>query len=86
MAHEGASSTRNGRTPAPSARREAVRRPAGQRRRIIVRQRRHPLPSRPRRRPGAASTLFALVEGKVDFGTRRGRRVVDVLPAEAPSA
>ena len=33
-------------------------------------------------------TLFALVSGKVEFGTRRGRRAVSVIPADvqAPAA
>ena len=34
---------------------------------------------------GGDDTLFALVEGHVTFGTRRGRRVVQVLPAEIPA-
>lgn len=29
---------------------------------------------------GGDDTLFALVDGSVKFGQRRGRRVVDVLP------
>jgi large subunit ribosomal protein L27 len=29
---------------------------------------------------GGDDTLFALTEGSVKFGTRRGRRVVDILP------
>ena len=29
---------------------------------------------------GSDDTLFALVDGSVKFGERRGRRVVDVLP------
>ena len=36
---------------------------------------------------GGDDTLFALVEGKVAFGTFRGRRAVSIIPAEAePSA
>jgi large subunit ribosomal protein L27 len=31
---------------------------------------------------GGDDTLFALVDGKVQFGERRGRRVIDVLPPE----
>jgi large subunit ribosomal protein L27 len=31
---------------------------------------------------GGDDTLFALVDGAVKFGERRGRRVVDVLPAD----
>jgi len=32
----------------------------------------------------ADDTLFALRDGNVEFGTRRGRRVVNVTPVEAP--
>jgi len=31
---------------------------------------------------GGDDTLFALVDGAVKFGERRGRRVVDVLPTD----
>ena len=31
---------------------------------------------------GGDDTLFALVDGTVQFGTRKGRRVIDVVPAE----
>jgi large subunit ribosomal protein L27 len=31
---------------------------------------------------GGDDTLFATADGKVKFGTRRGRRLVDVLPGE----
>lgn len=31
---------------------------------------------------GGDDTLFALIDGAVKFGERRGRRVVDVVPAE----
>ena len=31
---------------------------------------------------GGDDTLFALVDGKGQFGERRGRRVIDVLPSE----
>lgn len=31
---------------------------------------------------GGDDTLFALVDGSVKFGERRGRRVVDVLPVD----
>jgi large subunit ribosomal protein L27 len=30
---------------------------------------------------GGDDTLFALVDGKVKFGQRRGRKLVDILPA-----
>ena len=31
---------------------------------------------------GGDDTLFATADGQVKFGSRRGRRLVDVLPAE----
>ena len=31
---------------------------------------------------GGDDTLFALVDGSVKFGERRGRRVVDIVPAQ----
>jgi large subunit ribosomal protein L27 len=31
---------------------------------------------------GGDDTLFALAPGKVQFGSRRGRRVVDVVPGD----
>jgi large subunit ribosomal protein L27 len=30
---------------------------------------------------GGDDTLFALVGGNVEFGTKRGRRVVNIVPA-----
>jgi large subunit ribosomal protein L27 len=30
---------------------------------------------------GGDDTLFALIEGSVEYGTRRGRRVVNVIPS-----
>jgi large subunit ribosomal protein L27 len=85
MAHKkGASSSRNGRDSA--AQRLGVKRFGGQRvnaGEIIVRQRGthfHPGTGVGR---GGDDTLFALVSGTVEFGTRRGRRCVNVLdPAE----
>jgi large subunit ribosomal protein L27 len=35
---------------------------------------------------GGDDTLFALVDGSVQFGERKGRKVVDVVPVEAPVA
>jgi large subunit ribosomal protein L27 len=35
---------------------------------------------------GGDDTLFALVAGHVEFGTRRGRRVVNVTPSGSDSA
>ena len=82
MAHKkGASSSRNGRDS--NAQRLGVKRFGGQQvnaGEIIVRQRGthfHPGDGVGR---GKDDTLFALREGNVEFGTRRGRRVVNVIP------
>mgnify|MGYP001507625192 FL=1 len=86
MAHKkGASSSRNGRDS--NAQRLGVKRFGGQlvnAGEIIVRQRGthcHPGDEGGR---GGDDTLFALRDGNVEFGTRRGRRVVNVTPVEAP--
>ena len=83
MAHKkGASSTRNGRDS--NAQRLGVKRFAGQivnAGEIIVRQRGthfHPGQNVGR---GGDDTLFATVGGAVEFGVRRGRKVVNVVPA-----
>jgi large subunit ribosomal protein L27 len=88
MAHKkGASSTRNGRDS--NAQRLGVKRFGGQlvnAGEILVRQRGthfHPGENVGR---GGDDTLFALVGGSVQFGTRRGRRVVNILAAEAVPA
>jgi large subunit ribosomal protein L27 len=83
MAHKkGASSSRNGRDS--TAKRLGVRRFGGQlvnAGEIIVRQRgTHFHPGQGVGR-GGDDTLFALVEGSVEYGTRRGRRVVNVVPS-----
>ncbi|HEX6518403.1 MAG TPA: 50S ribosomal protein L27 [Streptosporangiaceae bacterium] len=87
MAHKkGASSSRNGRDS--KAKRLGVKRFGGQvvnAGEILVRQHGthfHPGDGVGR---GGDDTLFALVGGKVTFGTRRGRRAVSVLPAEPPA-
>jgi large subunit ribosomal protein L27 len=84
MAHKkGASSTRNGRDS--NAQRLGVKRFGGQlvnAGTIIVRQRGthfHPGEGVGR---GKDDTLFALVTGAVEFGSRRGRRVVNVVLAQ----
>jgi large subunit ribosomal protein L27 len=84
MAHKkGASSSRNGRDS--NAQRLGVKRFGGQvvnAGEIIVRQRGthfHPGPNVGR---GSDDTLFALEAGQVKFGTRRGRRTVEILPTE----
>ncbi len=85
MAHKkGASSSRNGRDS--NAQRLGVKRFGGQvvnAGEIIVRQRGthfHPGVNVGR---GGDDTLFALTDGAVKFGTRRGRKVVDVETVEA---
>ena len=85
MAHKkGASSSRNGRDS--NAQRLGVKRYGGQivnAGEIIGRQRGthfHPGDGVGR---GGDDTLFALREGAVEFGSRRGRRVVSVNPVEA---
>jgi large subunit ribosomal protein L27 len=85
MAHKkGASSTRNGRDS--NSQRLGVKRFGGEQvnaGEIIVRQRGthfHPGDGVGR---GSDDTLFALVAGQVEFGSRRGRRVINVTPAAA---
>jgi len=80
---KGVSSTRNGRDS--NAQRLGVKRFGGQvvgAGEILVRQRGthfHPGQNVGR---GSDDTLFALSNGSVRFGTRRGRRVIDIVPAE----
>lgn len=81
MAHKkGASSTRNGRDS--NAQRLGVKRFGGQlvgAGEIIIRQRGthfHPGANVGR---GKDDTLFALSRGRVEFGTARGRRVINVV-------
>ncbi|WP_010524945.1 50S ribosomal protein L27 [Nesterenkonia sp. F] len=83
MAHKkGASSTRNGRDS--NAQRLGVKRFGGQdvsAGEILVRQRGtkfHPGSNVGR---GGDDTLFALSDGSVEFGSRRGRKVVNIVPA-----
>ena len=83
MAHKkGASSSRNGRDS--NAQRLGVKRFGGQivgAGEIIIRQRGtkfHPGTNVGR---GGDDTLFALAKGAVEFGTKRGRRVISVVPA-----
>ena len=86
MAHKkGASSSRNGRDS--NAQRLGVKRFGGQlvnAGEIIVRQRGTHFPPGDGVGRGGDDTLFALRDGNVEFGTRRGRRVVNVIPVEAP--
>ncbi|MCI7550900.1 MAG: 50S ribosomal protein L27 [Actinomycetaceae bacterium] len=85
MAHKkGASSTSNGRDS--NAKRLGVKRYGGQfvnAGEIIVRQRGthfHPGANVGR---GNDDTLFALAQGTVEFGVKRGRKVVNVALADA---
>jgi large subunit ribosomal protein L27 len=85
MAHKkGASSSRNGRDS--NAQRLGVKRFGGQvvkAGEIIVRQRGthfHPGINVGR---GKDDTLFALTPGAVQFGARRGRKVIDIMTVEA---
>jgi large subunit ribosomal protein L27 len=86
MAHKkGASSSRNGRDS--NAQRLGVKRFGGQQvnaGEIIVRQRGthfHPGENVGR---GRDDTLFALTAGAVEFGVKRGRRVVAIVTADEP--
>jgi large subunit ribosomal protein L27 len=83
MAHKkGASSSRNGRDS--NAQRLGVKRYGGQivaAGEIIVRQRGthfHPGDNVGR---GGDDTLFATAAGAVEFGVKRGRRIVSIVPA-----
>ncbi len=87
MAHKkGAASTKNGRDS--NAQRLGVKRFGGQlvnAGEIIVRQRGthfHPGTNVGR---GGDDTLFALSAGSVEFGSKRGRKVVNIVPAEYPA-
>ncbi|MGH3471581.1 MAG: 50S ribosomal protein L27 [Nocardioidaceae bacterium] len=84
MAHKkGLGSSKNGRDS--NAQRLGVKRFGGQvvnAGEIIVRQRGthfHPGVNVGR---GSDDTLFALVGGAVEFGSRRGRRVINIVPSE----
>ena len=88
MAHKkGASSSRNGRDS--NAQRLGVKRYGGQAvnaGEILVRQRGtkfHPGANVGR---GGDDTLFALAEGTVQFGLSRGRKTVNIVPADTASA
>lgn len=78
---KGVSSTKNGRDSA--AKRLGIKRFGGQEvnaGEIIVRQRGtkfHPGSNVGR---GQDDTLFALQDGEVEFGSRRGRKVVNIVP------
>ncbi|HJF13839.1 MAG TPA: 50S ribosomal protein L27 [Enteractinococcus helveticum] len=81
---KGASSTRNGRDSNPQY--LGIKRFGGQvvnAGEILVRQR--GTKYHPGRNVGVGKdyTLFALEGGAVEFGSRRGRKVVNIVPAEA---
>ena len=86
MAHKkGASSSRNGRDS--NAQRLGVQRFGGEVVKsgaIIVRQRGthfHPGLNVGR---GGDDTLFALTAGAVEFGVKRGRKLINIVPSAAP--
>ncbi|HEY3870823.1 MAG TPA: 50S ribosomal protein L27 [Actinocrinis sp.] len=85
MAHKkGASSSRNGRDS--NAQRLGVKRFGGQKvnaGEILVRQRGTHFHPGDNVGLGRDDTLFALVEGAVQFGRKRDRRVVNIVPVDA---
>jgi len=85
MAHKkGASSSRNGRDS--NAQRLGVKRFGGQMvnaGEILIRQRGTKFHPGVQVGRGGDDTLFALEAGVVQFGTKRGRKTVNIVPAEA---
>ncbi len=85
MAHKkGASSSRNGRDS--NAQRLGVKRFGGQTvnaGEILIRQRGTKFHPGVHVGRGRDDTLFALEAGLVQFGTKRGRKTVNIVPAEA---
>ena len=85
MAHKkGASSSRNGRDS--NAQRLGVKRFGGQTvnaGEILIRQRGTKFHPGVHVGRGGDDTLFALEAGLVQFGTKRGRKTVNIVPAEA---
>ncbi|MBV8994400.1 MAG: 50S ribosomal protein L27 [Pseudonocardiales bacterium] len=85
MAHKkGASSSRNGRDS--NAQRLGVKRFGGQMvnaGEILIRQRGTKFHPGAQVGRGGDDTLFALEAGLVQFGTKRGRKTVNIVPAEA---
>ncbi|MFC0581179.1 50S ribosomal protein L27 [Micrococcoides hystricis] len=80
---KGASSTRNGRDS--NAKRLGVKRFGGQEvnaGEILVRQRGTKIHPGSNVGRGKDDTLFALAAGAVEFGSRRGRKTVSIVPAE----
>jgi large subunit ribosomal protein L27 len=85
MAHKkGASSSRNGRDS--NAQRLGVKRFGGQEvnaGEILIRQRGTKFHPGVHVGRGRDDTLFALEAGSVQFSTKRGRKIVNIVPAEA---
>jgi len=85
MAHKkGASSSRNGRDS--NAQRLGVKRFGGQlvnAGEILIRQRGTKFHPGVQVGRGRDDTLFALEAGLVEFSTKRGRKTVNIVPAEA---
>ena len=85
MAHKkGASSSRNGRDS--NAQRLGVKRFGGQavnEVEILIRQRGTKFHPGVHVGRGGDDTLFALEAGAVQFSTKRGRKMVNIVPAEA---
>ena len=84
MAHKkGAASTKNGRES--NAQRLGVKRFGGQlvnAGEIIVRQRGTHFHAGTNVGRGGDDTLFALAAGAVEFGVKRGRKVVNIVPSD----
>ncbi|MBA2474257.1 MAG: 50S ribosomal protein L27 [Pseudonocardiales bacterium] len=84
MAHKkGASSSRNGRDS--NAQRLGVKRYGGQlvnAGEILIRQRGTKFHPGVHVGRGSDDTLFALETGEVQFGTKRGRKTVNIVPAQ----
>lgn len=79
---KGGGSTRNGRDS--NAQRLGVKRFDGEAvtaGTILVRQRGTRIHPGENVGKGGDDTLFALTEGKVKYGSRKGRKLVDILPA-----
>lgn len=79
---KGGGSTRNGRDS--NAQRLGVKAFGGQEitaGTILIRQRGTKFHAGKNVGKGGDDTLFALVDGSVEFGTRKGRKVIDVHPA-----
>lgn len=80
---KGASSTRNGRDS--NAKRLGVKRFGGQEvnaGEILVRQRGTKIHPGANVGRGKDDTLFALAAGAVEYGSRRGRKTVSIVPGE----